>query len=674
MGIHDNFVVVSVSATGCEEIPVQECEITEIAWAVFSTSTGTVKDRRSILVAPACHPTLPPRQGAVYLDQAIAVVDQYLDDHFVSQGESFVVVTDGPFALRRALKLECAAKQLRLAHHWSLYFDIRKEAMRIRPDCASTLTTLQAVMDAFALHLPPPSSAQETTSCVCAVLRKMYEQESLPSSRPQQIPYGDAAALERQWRASPVSRDQIQQQQHSAQLKAAQVCGFADEGGQMVCVRMRGLPFQATPTDVKRFFQGLTIAEDGIQFLYNLQGKSKGEAFVQFNSEEDATSGASRDKQFMGDRYIEVFTASLQDMRYCLAQSNPSTAGSTIVRCRGMPYNASPDEIQAFFEGCTVVHNGVALCSGNDGRPTGEAFVQFATEEDTSRALRRHRCHLGGRYVEIFRSSKQEMVNQCQQRLRAWGHKRGAARPSSPTEFSRFIVRLRGLPFSLNEVDVAALFAGLTIRTHGIHMVYSAEEKPTGEAFVEFETERDVEMAVSKHKSPMGHRYVEVFRSSPDEMMLAACGDWDLPDTIPTAEPQPTVLPTPTLVPVSVAQAPPPPTPVQTIRRVITVNQGMHPSSYQQQRVLVSAPAPQMQHYATQAGGRHVIATPQGFDMYGQPQHIEMFNGPQPVEFQGPLCQIEEFVPQYSAPQMGMLPQFAQMSHCDVPYVGPGMY
>jgi len=218
-------------------------------------------------------------------------------------------------------------------------------------------------------------------------------------------------------------------------------------------------------------------------------------------------------------------------------------------------------------------------------------------------------------------------------------------------------VRLRGLPFSLNEVDVAALFAGLTIRTHGIHMVYSAEEKPTGEAFVEFETERDVEGAVAKHKSPMGHRYVEVFRSSPDEMMLAACGDWELPES----QPQPTMLPTPSLVPISVAPTPmPAPAPVQTIRRVITVTPQVYPRSMQPQQVqqsyFVPPAAPQFggPTYPAQAENQQYFTVPHQFDMSGQADYhaVEAPHGA----------------------QMGMAPQFAQIPQCDIPYMSPGMY
>eukprot|EP00662_Eupelagonemidae_sp_cell21_P042167 gene42167-24234_t len=153
---------------------------------------------------------------------------------------------------------------------WGSYFDLRKEAMRLRHDCASGLTTLDAVMHAFGRAL-----------AVAAVLAKMIAQGNAPSQRPQQIPHGDMTGmrpLDRQWHSSPVSRNHIAHQQQAAQQKAAHAIGFA----------------------------------------------------ANFTSEAEAAAAAGRDKQFMGERYIEVFPATLQDMRYCLAQSNPSTAGSTI--------------------------------------------------------------------------------------------------------------------------------------------------------------------------------------------------------------------------------------------------------------------------------------------------------------------------------------------------------
>lgn len=43
----------------------------------------------------------------------------------------------------------------------------------------------------------------------------------------------------------------------------------------------------------------------------------------------------------------------------------------------------------------------------------------------------------------------------------------------------------------------------------GIQMTMSREGRPSGEAYVEMETEEDVEMACKKDREHMGHRYIE---------------------------------------------------------------------------------------------------------------------------------------------------------------------
>lgn len=42
-----------------------------------------------------------------------------------------------------------------------------------------------------------------------------------------------------------------------------------------------------------------------------------------------------------------------------------------------------------------------------------------------------------------------------------------------------------------------------------IHFTYTREGRPSGEAFVEFESEEDLKIAVKKDRETMGHRYVE---------------------------------------------------------------------------------------------------------------------------------------------------------------------
>ncbi|KJH46656.1 hypothetical protein DICVIV_07264 [Dictyocaulus viviparus] len=59
-------------------------------------------------------------------------------------------------------------------------------------------------------------------------------------------------------------------------------------------------------------------------------------------------------------------------------------------------------------ESCKMMEN-VLFVTRNDGRPTGDAFVQFSDEEQGQRALAKHRQTIGNRYIELFRSTSAEV-------------------------------------------------------------------------------------------------------------------------------------------------------------------------------------------------------------------------------------------------------------------------
>lgn len=55
------------------------------------------------------------------------------------------------------------------------------------------------------------------------------------------------------------------------------------------------------------------------------------------------------------------------------------------------------------------VARSVCVASLADGRPNGQAFVEFAHEGDAQIALRKNRAMLGTRYVEMFPAKRDEM-------------------------------------------------------------------------------------------------------------------------------------------------------------------------------------------------------------------------------------------------------------------------
>lgn len=63
----------------------------------------------------------------------------------------------------------------------------------------------------------------------------------------------------------------------------------------------------------------------------------------------------------------------------------------------------------------------------------------------------------------------------------------------------------------INSVLTVAFFSDCKIQNgaQGIRFIYTREGRPSGEAFVELESEDEVKLALKKDRETMGHRYVE---------------------------------------------------------------------------------------------------------------------------------------------------------------------
>merc|ERR1712001_709402 len=89
--------------------------------------------------------------------------------------------------------------------------------------------------------------------------------------------------------------------------------GFAKGGDSDSVVRLRGLPFDSTKADIEKFFEGMEITNNGILMTSDYQGRSSGEAYVQFAEKGDVDKALEKNKQSIGHRYIEVFRSSMME-------------------------------------------------------------------------------------------------------------------------------------------------------------------------------------------------------------------------------------------------------------------------------------------------------------------------------------------------------------------------
>uniref|UniRef100_A0A0A9YEN4 Heterogeneous nuclear ribonucleoprotein H2 n=2 Tax=Lygus hesperus TaxID=30085 RepID=A0A0A9YEN4_LYGHE len=360
-----------------------------------------------------------------------------------------------------------------------------------------------------------------------------------------------------------------------------------------VC-KVRGLPWSTTEEDVVKFFSECNIrnGKKGVQMTLSREGRPSGEAYIEMETPEDVDRACKRDRDYMGHRYIEVFRANRSEMDWVVERCGLNmelSRDDACVRLRGLPFDCTSDEIIEFFRGLEVLSNGIIMATDNNGRTTGEAYVQFVDKETAEAALLKHKEKIGHRYIEIFRSSMAEAKLAAAPKMRSgfsmnqrhapydrndrfggmnrynnargmnnrgfrgggmgggfndfdddpwdqgWdGPRGGGPKPlmgggggmdrgfgGSPGggggggggwQPPSHCIHMRGLPFKATQADIAEFFR--PIIPVSIRKLYDDSGRPSGEADVEFSCHDDALKAMAKDKSHMQHRYIELFMDS----------------------------------------------------------------------------------------------------------------------------------------------------------------
>ncbi|XP_048838362.1 heterogeneous nuclear ribonucleoprotein H2-like isoform X2 [Brienomyrus brachyistius] len=336
-------------------------------------------------------------------------------------------------------------------------------------------------------------------------------------------------------------------------LQAAPAQRSAQDG----VVKLQGLPYSCTVEDVTQFFSGLDIVENGVKFVLDKRGRSSGIAFVEFASQEMADLALKRDREEIGNRYIEVFpsrksvvpsqhsswgapsttsasesapphdnwNASDSDTESPQAAPAQPPAQDGVVKLRGLPFSCTVEDVTQFFSGLDIVENGVTFALDKRGRSSGIAFVEFASQEMADLALKRDREEIGNRYIEVFPSQKSSITS-ClgSRRTESPGfpadrssesphlHPPSSGRSAKDPASLQHRVHMRGLPFLATGQDVANFFSPL--QPAKICMEYGGDGRASGEADVYFPCHEDAVSAMSRDKARMNDRYIELFLNS----------------------------------------------------------------------------------------------------------------------------------------------------------------
>lgn len=128
-----------------------------------------------------------------------------------------------------------------------------------------------------------------------------------------------------------------------------------------------------------------------------------------------------------------------------------------VIKLRGLPWSCTIEDVVKFLHGIKISVKpsetdakvpSVYLTTNAEGRPSGEAFIELADDDDLDAALKRNNAMMGQRYIEVFRSNQEQLSKHIQE---SW---------SITSNWSDPVVRLRGLPYECTSDDIADFFAG----------------------------------------------------------------------------------------------------------------------------------------------------------------------------------------------------------------------
>ncbi|XP_073987384.1 RNA-binding protein fusilli-like isoform X2 [Rhodnius prolixus] len=465
------------------------------------------------------------KTSGVGLEKAINLIDCYTRSLGLDP-QTVTLVTDGQPPLRQCLHPECSNKDIPLPPQYLRFCDLRKDVARVYGAGQETKFTSIGEMLTF---LDIPNS--EDTSFFAKDLKDMVNiiQRVIMDG----------------YKFTVVETVQI--------VLEPGICTKDEEVDSNCVVRARGLPWQSSDQDIAKFFRGLNVAKGGVALCLSSLGRRNGEALVRFTCQEHRDMALKRHKHHIGQRYIEVYRACGDDfVSVAGGSSNEAQAFLTrgaqvIIRMRGLPYDCTAKQVIEFFEGgespCNVMdgEEGVLFVRKPDGRSTGDAFVLFKEESDAPKALSRHRESIGTRYIELFRSTTAEVQQVLNRTLETFDTPPPIlpALPQVPLLPQHIItsgtrkdcIRLRGLPYEA-QVEHILEFLGehaKSIVFQGVHMVYNSQGQPSGEAFIQLDSEASAFSAAQlRHHRYMSfgkkQRYIEVFQCSGEDMNLVLSG------------------------------------------------------------------------------------------------------------------------------------------------------
>lgn len=168
-------------------------------------------------------------------------------------------------------------------------------------------------------------------------------------------------------------------------------------------VYMKGIPYNScTNPDIQDFFHGLECTD--IFFEVDPKtGKPAGNAYVEFAAKEDFNAALEMNMKHMGKRYIEIFPTNREDMNEArrVAMGGERHRQNFCVSVTNLPPAVTNRDLTDYFTELGAQPFAIHIMLKPNGFNAGEAFIEFLTRDQQTKALRRDGSMMGSHRISV---------------------------------------------------------------------------------------------------------------------------------------------------------------------------------------------------------------------------------------------------------------------------------
>jgi len=172
---------------------------------------------------------------------------------------------------------------------------------------------------------------------------------------------------------------------------------------QQYVAKLKGLDYKSTSADVEEFVK--PVVPIRVWLIFNRRAQTTGTAYVEVSSRDQLRQVMAKKKEYLGERWIDVWEAGPGELNLDLAQmvgnelkpeQLSGKGGMTTIRMEGIPRECSEQEIGYFFRAVGVSPTKIHYEKGSD-----HSYCEFLTTLDSNIGLTRNNAYLGSRYITM---------------------------------------------------------------------------------------------------------------------------------------------------------------------------------------------------------------------------------------------------------------------------------